>query len=144
VGTPTFKEWLNTSVNSIFVSYQSASSWCKAYPVKVFKEYRSLKQQHKLPAKFPSNPEKVYVGRGWSDWFAFLRKVDLRGSWTYEECTQHIMSIPAAERPTNEVEYRLLAKKTPRLPSRPSLFFHDKWNSLGGLRAFLGTTRSYY
>ena len=138
--TPTFKEWLDTSVRDRFVSYQSASDWCKAYPVKTMAEYRTLSKQHKLPAKFPLSPQIVYLGRGWSDWFAFLGKV--RGMWSYEECTQYIMSLPAAERPTNKAEYQLLARKTTNLPVAPRYVFGVKFKTLGGMPAFLGTPRA--
>jgi hypothetical protein len=103
-------------------------------------EFRTLSREHKLPAKFPFSPQIVYLGRGWSDWFAFLGKV--RGMWSYEECTQYIMSLPAAERPTNKAEYQLLARKTTNLPAAPRYVFGVKFKTLGGMPAFLGTPRA--
>ena len=98
--TPVFKEWLETAVKKQSVSYESASDWCKAYPVKSSRHYEELKRQDELRARFPWNPQVVYVGHGWSDWWTFLGKDRM---WTYEKCKQYVMSIPEEKRPKNKI-----------------------------------------
>ena len=84
----------------------------------------------------PSNPDKYYIGKGWSSWQDFLGRVLPRNRFQpldhmpYEKAK----ALVQKHRVVNSHHYSKLRAELPELPSDPAAVYAE-W---GGWRAFLG------
>jgi superfamily II DNA or RNA helicase len=84
------------------------------------------------PDGIPSNPKRVYKGKGWVSWYKFLG-IKKKNWLSFEEATEFLR--PLKLKYTEWEQYCKSGKKPGNIPSHPERVYKDKWI---GMHHFLG------
>lgn len=138
IGWTNWFQFLGKSCPSLYPTYTEAKLATQKLAIKTRKEYEARYQQD---PRLPSNPNQVYAGAGWVDWFDFMGKSKKSFYATYSEA----QTAAQALRITSGMDYRARYQEDPKLPSGPSVLYADSgWTNwshfLGsGKRSIYGT-----
>ena len=83
------------------------------------KKYHEWKKNH---PDMPSNPNIVYAGKGWIDWYDFLGNAEPEPKLPFEEVRHKVrlLGLSSAE------NYYIWQKDHPDMPANPDKFYADK------------------
>ena len=142
LGTTPRGQWMSYEEASLYIQRESIDG----SPINTQKKFNRWSQSGKRPLRFPSNPWRTYVEKGWVDWPHFLgttpktARIRTRQWMGYEEAKQYIQSIGLNEgsRILNRAEFwrwSLSEKRPSTFPASPESTYKDEWE---GWDSFLG------
>lgn len=126
-GWTSILDFLNKPLLQKYVQYQKAKQAVTKLSIKTREEY---KKRHKEDSKLPSNPDAVYKGKGWIDFYHFLGVKAPVYYKSYAEAKRAVekLGIKSRKEYINEKRY----KEDIKLPSNPSSFYKNngwtKWD----------------
>jgi hypothetical protein len=106
-GWTTWGDWLGTGrvrSNGDFLPYDEARDFVRALGFKSTKEWLDYCKSGKRPLNIPSNPQKAYAGKGWTNWGDWLGT----GTKTTPATSYSLASL-AANRRHNVTRSRVIA-----------------------------------
>ncbi len=134
------KDWLGTSSDVRFLSFEQAKENVRTLNLKSQKEWNEyLKFQINIP-NIPSNPQIVYLNNGWNGWKDWLGYSRMDRYLSYEEASLYIQSLEIDSRD----KWRIFSKnKRPdNIPSTPDIIYKD--NGWIDWKHFFGTVFCSY
>ena len=120
-----------------WISYEEARRYIQGEtiertPINDVAKFQKWSKSGKRPSNFPSDPWRVYAGKGWVNWFHFLGKTPRNpGQWmSYEEAREYIQGETIEGTPINDVakfqKWSQSGKRPSNFPSKPWDVYVDK------------------
>jgi hypothetical protein len=82
------KDWLGYNPKDRHRSFKKAREFVMTLGIRTVDEWRLYCSSGKLPDDIPSNPQRVYRGLGWVDWWDWLGKE--KKGWSRQRRVKHI------------------------------------------------------
>jgi len=120
----------------IFLPYTEARNFVRTLKLKTQNEYNKYSKSKNRPFNIPSNPQKIYLGKGWVGWPDYLGT-----AWmSYKECKNFIRSFKI--RFSSDFKKWYKKNQPENIPANPQLVYIGKgWISWPH---FLGTINLSY
>ena len=113
--------FFNKNRPDAYLTYGEAKNAVSILSIKTRKEYN---KRYKENPKLPSNPEYVYEGIGWIDYYNFLGVKALIYYETFEEAKKAVIKLGIISRKEYIEQKRY--REDLKLPSQPSTYYKNK------------------
>lgn len=116
VGWTNWYDFLGNKNSDFYQTYAEAQAAVQVLGIRVQLDYV---KGYKEDARLPSNPDKIYAGLGWTDWYNYLgnAKPDL-----YQTYAEAQAAVPALNI-QSQTDYVKCYKQDRRLPSNPDKLY---------------------
>ncbi|MBL7102871.1 MAG: DEAD/DEAH box helicase family protein [Bacteroidales bacterium] len=104
-----------------YLSYEEAREAVQGLEIKTRTDYLKYKR-YKEDTLLPSNPEKTFRNKGWTNWYNFLGTKAPNIYTTYQEAKMAVQRLNIQ----SMKEYKSRRSEDPRLPSSPSESYRNK------------------
>lgn len=117
------KDWLGTSNDIKYLSFEEAKKYVKILKLKSQKEWNEYIQLKVKISNIPPNPQIVYLNNGWNGWKDWLGYSKMDRYLSYEEASLYIQNLEIDSRD----KWRDFSKnKRPEnIPSTPDIVYKD-------------------
>ena len=116
--------FLGLSLNSSHST--EAREYIRKIGIQDTKEWNQYLKSGNKPDNIPAHPDRIYKGKGWTDWYDFLGT-----RLSFSEAREHIRKLGLSNQ-TAWRKYCKSGKKPKDIPSTPDYVYKGKgWNGLG-------------
>ncbi len=134
------KDWLGTTNDIKYLSFEEAKKYVKPLKLKSQKEWNKYVQSKVKISNVPPNPQIVYLNDGWNGWKDWLGYSKMDRYLSYEKASLYVQNLEIDSRD----KWRDFSKNTrpDNIPSIPDIVYKD--NGWVDWKHFFGTNRFSY